>query len=149
MNNTEMKRWKKNALKEFSGCVEATPLQLSFVFLSVAVFPVLPFLSASASEVDSPHQARTQARDFPLASPSKEELVIQAKKWVVSPGDGGMRGGKESYFVLPTETNVVFAWVEKRTGRLPLKEVKKRCYRTLVIECTCAFKSQTLLKNIC
>lgn len=70
MNNKEMKRVEEKALKECRGGVKATLLQLSLVFLSVAVFPVLLFFHCSSvSEVDSRHQARTQARDFPLAPP--------------------------------------------------------------------------------
>lgn len=71
----------EKAFKECRGGVKATPLQLSLVLPSVAVFPVLPSLSSSLSEVDFQHKVRTQARDFPLApTPKKSQQSGQKKK---------------------------------------------------------------------
>ncbi len=61
----------EKVLKECRGGVKASLLQLSLLFLSVAVFPVLLFLFSSVLEVESRHQVQTQARDFPLAPPQR------------------------------------------------------------------------------
>lgn len=89
MNNRD-EAVKEKALR---GGVKATPpLQLSLVLLSVALFPVPLFLSSSVLEVDSQHQAQTQARDFPLALLERSVSNLGKKRWVASPGDGEMRG---------------------------------------------------------